>query len=621
MAHIPVQYYDSDGNPVPVYITRNFSTTDQWYVDNTLYTLKRTFRCSDEVLMVISYHGGSGPELDPTDYTGISQCTFQYAYDVLTFAFTDDTTTKKYLYIHDDLTVGVMHYSYDYTYYCYNPLQIQPGIQSSLTTIHLDNTVFVTDFYMPLPANPNPQIPYKYPGQLLYPWRTPPYSPSDPDPYLLWNLDTSVPEPTLDRTSTDIGTTYIGLYATMYNTLWYNVASYDFHGHGIPFVMPLNFAKNDGRVSFYRALWDKNDITEGGDVVTSGPDDRLTYIYKKYSQDDDKEYFCWDVSGGKSEITIIVEDDLMLQTHFCNIYLPSDSQMDDFYRWLWNGSLSAKIDKMFGDPMDGFLSYKVMKFNIPATSSGPWILGNIEADLADNNIPQTNQIIHTISCGEKEVPEYFGNVLDYSDTTWELYLPFIGFVPLNTAEITGASVSISYKVDILTGTCCATVSVTKNNNNIQLYTYSGNCSMEMPISSASYQNATGAMLGAVATTAVALGTIATTGGLSAPLAVGAMGAGVNAVYQNDAPAVKRSGNMSANSGFLAWHKPYLVAHRPRSAMATNYEQYEGYPTNQLALLSNCSGYTRIKECHLESMTCTEEEKLEIERLLKQGVIL
>ena len=38
-------------------------------------------------------------------------------------------------------------------------------------------------------------------------------------------------------------------------------------------------------------------------------------------------------------------------------------------------------------------------------------------------------------------------------------------------------------------------------------------------------------------------------------------------------------------------------------------------------LSDLTGYTEIYNIHLEDMSCTDNEKTEIERLLKEGVII
>lgn len=68
-------------------------------------------------------------------------------------------------------------------------------------------------------------------------------------------------------------------------------------------------------------------------------------------------------------------------------------------------------------------------------------------------------------------------------------------------------------------------------------------------------------------------------------------------------------------------KPYLIINRQNAYTANAYNTLQGYPSNINVSLSTLSGYTRVKECHLEGIPATDEELEEIYTLLKQGVIL
>ena len=68
-------------------------------------------------------------------------------------------------------------------------------------------------------------------------------------------------------------------------------------------------------------------------------------------------------------------------------------------------------------------------------------------------------------------------------------------------------------------------------------------------------------------------------------------------------------------------KPYLIINRKNSYNANKYYTIQGYPANEYVLLSNCKGFTKKKEVHLENIPATNEEIDEINTLLKEGVIL
>ena len=79
------------------------------------------------------------------------------------------------------------------------------------------------------------------------------------------------------------------------------------------------------------------------------------------------------------------------------------------------------------------------------------------------------------------------------------------------------TVSIKYDIDVLTGCCIARIIV----DNQMLYTYSGNCAVQLPISSANYSSMISSMIGLVG---AGFATLAT-GGVGAGIAAGAVASG------------------------------------------------------------------------------------------------
>ena len=54
--------------------------------------------------------------------------------------------------------------------------------------------------------------------------------------------------------------------------------------------------------------------------------------------------------------------------------------------------------------------------------------------------------------------------------------------------------------------------------------------------------------------------------------------------------------------------------------ASMYSEQYGYPANTTVYLGNCSGYTKVKNIHLQT-GATEDERNEILQLLSTGVIV
>lgn len=292
------------------------------------------------------------------------------------------------------------------------------------------------------------------------------------------------------------------------------------------------------------------------------------------------------------------------------IYNPTLSQINAFGAWLWSDNFIEQIKKLFNDPMQAIIGlHKV--YATPATSGAQTIkVGYLDSGVSANVV--SNQYT-TIDCGTITLSEYFHNVFDYSPYTQvNLYLPFIGIVPLDNADVMRSSIHIVYHVDVLSGACLAEVKVTRDSAGGTLYQYTGNASVTLPISSGSY-------MGIVASVASIAGGIAGTiasGGAAAPMLINAAGSALNARTR-----VEHSGGFSGNAGAMGGKIPYLIISRPQTELAENYSIYIGNPSNHTVKLSDCTGYIKVREVHLENIPATSDELTEIENLLKSGILV
>ena len=283
------------------------------------------------------------------------------------------------------------------------------------------------------------------------------------------------------------------------------------------------------------------------------------------------------------------------------IYNPTLGQLNSLGSWLWSSNFIDQLLKIFNDPMQAIIGlHKV--YATPSISGS----GNIKVGYLDSGVPSNivgNQYTY-IDCGSVSLREYYGNVLDYSPyTTVQLYLPFIGIMSLDIADISRSTISIRYGVDVLTGACLASVSVQRDNAGGVLYQYSGNCACQYPLSSGSYM---GMVTGAIG----ALGSLAR--GNIFGTAMGIAGMHTN---------IEHSGGFSGNAGAMGIKKPYLIISRPQSAMNDGFPSIQGYPSNHYTRLGNCSGFIQVAECHVENISATDKELDKIKDLLKEGVIL
>lgn len=295
------------------------------------------------------------------------------------------------------------------------------------------------------------------------------------------------------------------------------------------------------------------------------------------------------------------------------VYNPTDAQLDALGAYLWDGSIIAAIRDIWQEPLDGVISLQQVYVTPSTSGSHNIILGFLDSGVG--SLVVSNQFV-TVDCGSVTIPENKENATDYAPyTSLHLYLPFIGIVELDTNECMNSTINVTYKVDVYTGTCLATVSVTRSvdmPNSPILYTYSGNCSQQLPLTSG---NATG-MLSALIGGITAGLSVASGGGLG--VLAGAQIAGQSLTHEMF--HVSHSGNISSNAGIMGNKKPYLIIGRRHCYDANNYNALYGYPANKTVVLGNHSGFIKVKKCFLKT-AATAPEHDQIMALLSAGVIL
>ena len=295
------------------------------------------------------------------------------------------------------------------------------------------------------------------------------------------------------------------------------------------------------------------------------------------------------------------------------VYSPSLSQLNSFGGWLWNSNIVEQILRMWQNPLDGIIAFMKV-YATPTTGANR----NIQVGYLDSGIsaPVVTSQFATVDCGTVKVNENKHNATDYTPyVSIHLYLPFIGIVELDPDEFMNGSINVKYSIDVYTGTCLAEVRCTRSIDMPKptvLYTFSGNASQQLPLTSSNFGGVLSSLISAVG------GGIMIASGGGVEMAAGAAALGHSLTHEM--VHVGHSGGLSGNAGIMASRKPYIIISRRHGYDANNYAAEYGYPANKTVYLGNCSGYTRVKAGHLK---CRADsiEKEEIMSLLKKGVIL
>lgn len=107
------------------------------------------------------------------------------------------------------------------------------------------------------------------------------------------------------------------------------------------------------------------------------------------------------------------------------------------------------------------------------------IRGNVVLGGYDTNVEATylfDDIIET-DCGTIEIAGKYNNIMDYKNTTVEIYLPFVGFKELDTDKVMNEVLNLIYKTNIINGDSLACI---YNTSGTLIYTFNCNLSFEIP---------------------------------------------------------------------------------------------------------------------------------------------
>lgn len=295
------------------------------------------------------------------------------------------------------------------------------------------------------------------------------------------------------------------------------------------------------------------------------------------------------------------------------VYRPSLSQLNAFGGWLWDNSIVEQILRMWQNPLDGIITLMKVYANPTVGATRTIQVGYLASSASAPVV--TSQFV-TVDCGTVSVAESKHNATDYSPyVSLHLYLPFIGIVELDPNEFMNGSISVKYHIDVYTGTCLAEVKSTRSPdmpNATIIYTFSGNAAQQLPLTSSNFAGALSSLVSAVGG-GIMIASGGAVGGVAGAAALGHS-------LTHEMVHVGHSGALSANAGIMASRIPYIIIGRRHGYDANGYNELYGYPVNKTVFLGNCSGYTRVKACRLKSKA-SENEKQEIEALLKKGVIL
>lgn len=278
--------------------------------------------------------------------------------------------------------------------------------------------------------------------------------------------------------------------------------------------------------------------------------------------------------------------------------------------WLWGNN-----------PID----FLVDLYYIPFSLSDFYTLGSANVKFGTYTFPNAGAFsIVTDATGTRVTlfntffSPIYGDWRDYAYVSYDLYLPFIGFVPLDASRYVGKTVKCEMMFDVTT-------------HNIRYYLYAngivtdrfdGSVGINMPIMSSDQVNK--AKMD-IQNTKDAAGNIGNTLGAIATGDIGGAISGIIESAQSMAAVAGQKTPQTVTGGFSSSMNIYDIKYA-YLRISENKHYYPGnlnavynYPSYYIGPLSALSGYCELEDVQLNS-SCTESEYDAIKQLLKEGVI-
>lgn len=305
---------------------------------------------------------------------------------------------------------------------------------------------------------------------------------------------------------------------------------------------------------------------------------------------------------------------------FSSIYNPTAVQMQSIAAWLWSDDFDENIKLNFVSPFDNIVSISLVPMNVPSTP-GILRIGNVDSNISVNRVTQQ---YFEVDCGSINVLEYWGSFLDYN-VAYSIWLPFIGYRSLKPDDMVNGTIGVVYHVDILTGLVVAFIWTIKEDGiRHVLYTYTGNMNYNVAFSGANYMAMYNQQLSATVSginNAVQSVGKALSGDITGAVDLLTGQAQAKRQYETAKPDYGRGGNGSGGAAIFGIRYPYIIQSLPIGQPPQGYNHMQGFPSQISAQLSTLSGYTEVDAVVVDTLTCSQEEKEAIYKLLKGGVYL
>lgn len=289
---------------------------------------------------------------------------------------------------------------------------------------------------------------------------------------------------------------------------------------------------------------------------------------------------------------------------------------------IWNESFYSSLLKINSNPIENIISCKAIPVSVGGTEKNI-VLGNVDTGITGKICDESySLLVGSITIKGRKTRSY--DFLDYEPyTNLSIYLPFIGIKKLDTSICMGRTLKVVYNIDVITGTCRAMIYI----NGYVMYSFNGNCGVDIPISSMNRAQVEMGFLSSLVGVAGGAG-VATVGmAMNNPYAVingtaNSIQSGLN--MASSQYNTTTNGTSSPNIDFNINRKCYIIYDRPvlyNDLLTDTFYHTNGRVSHKTRKLFQLRGYTEISPNTDLQIKCTTDELEELRNILSSGFII
>lgn len=289
------------------------------------------------------------------------------------------------------------------------------------------------------------------------------------------------------------------------------------------------------------------------------------------------------------------------------IYQCSLEDVNNLAGFIWSQSYLTNLLAVNTNPIENILSLKLTCFTMPPSGKARTIqVGNVDtgitAVVVENNY---NGVIGTFKC-----LSMYNSFLDISPfTTYEIYLPFVGYVELDSNNVLNEDIRVEINVDALT--LMSKYQLIRERDNLLVSEHEFYLAIDLPISASNMLEAKFQKMGNLMESVLSIPEFDFSG-----IATGLVSALTTQAHTTT------KGSASANTSLLTNRTIFLKISRPLWQNIELFNHTVGRMCNMTFQLGTLSGFTQCYDGNdLSGIPCTEEERTLINEYLINGIYL